>query len=248
MFDDLATYYHDNVVTEFVDYRRTSEDGVAGRSRDLRRALVAATALFHVREHLPDQSALSRREAELKCPDYALLGDVVNSAKHRKLTQITPHGEPLVAVAASLSEWQVLIEYMDDEGEYRHVLKTVVVKLADGTERNLLEVMTNVINFWESILCAIGVLSTARVFTYDDPYRFRRRIECNDGRIDLEVVQGQRLLQHVKLLRFNNMLGKTEPVDLSGSTLHGEVRRLDYELEVRLKHDASGQEYSKIVT
>ncbi len=29
MFDDLSAYYHEDVVSAFVDYRDTSKDGVA---------------------------------------------------------------------------------------------------------------------------------------------------------------------------------------------------------------------------
>ena len=210
MFDDLAAYYYDNVVTEYVDYRDTSKDGVAGRSRDLRRALVAATALFHLREHLAAPGRPSRYDVEQACPDYGLLGDVVNAAKHTEITQKTPHGAPLVNRAASLAERQVLIEYSDAAGPYRHVLKTVVVKLTDGSERNLLEVMTSVINHWEVRLHALGVLTSARSFAYEDPHRFRKRSECNGGRLDLDVVQGQRLFLSVQLLRFNPTTGKTE--------------------------------------
>ena len=247
MFDDLAAYYHENVVTEFVDYRDTSKDGVAGRSRDLRRALVAATALFHLREHLPTSSAISRRDVEQQSPDYALLGDAVNSAKHKELTQNTPHGAPLVNQAASLSERQVLIEYNDDAGSYRHAIKTVIIKLADGSERNILEVMTNVINHWESRLHTLGVLTSARVFSYENPIRRRTRSECNGGRLDLEIVQGQRFLQSMQLLRFNDVTGKAEPVDLTGATIRGAICKPSYEFEVSLTHDASGKEFKKSV-
>lgn len=247
MFDDLAAYYHDNVVTEFVDYRATSNDGVAGRSRDLRRALVAATALFHLREHLPTPGAPSRGDVEQQCPDYALLGDVVNAAKHREITHGTPHGAPLVNRAASLVERQVIIEYNDVAGPYQHALKTVVVKLADGSERNLLEVMTNVINHWESHLNVLGVLTSARVFSYEDPNRFRARSECNHGRIDLEIVKGLRFLQNVQLFRFDETLGKALPVDLTGATIRSRIYKPAYEFEVSLTHDASGKEFKKTV-
>ena len=247
MFDDLAAYYYDNVVTEFVDYRDTCKDGVAGRSRDLRRALVAATALFHLREHLPTSSAMSRRDVEQQCPDYALLGDVVNSAKHKKITQNTPHGAPLVNQAASLSERQVLIEYNDAAGSYRHAIKTVIVRLADGSERNLLEVMTNVINHWESRLHTLGVLASATVFSYEDPNRRRARSECNGGRLGLEIVQGLRFVQSMQLLRFNEATGKAEPVDLTGATIRGAIYKPSYEFEISLTHKASGKEFKKSV-
>lgn len=96
MFDDIAAYYHEAVVAAFVEYRDTSKNGLAGRSRDLRGALAAASALFHLREHLPSPIALSRAAVERLCPDYALLGDVVNASKHKSLLNNTPHGAPLV--------------------------------------------------------------------------------------------------------------------------------------------------------
>lgn len=148
MFDNLTPYYHENVVSSYMAYRDINKDSAAGCSRDLREALTAANALFHLREHLPN-GTLSRRQAEDLCSDYALLGDVVNASKHKSLTGNTPHGAPLVNDTASLGEQILLIEYEDDDGIYRYKEKTVVVNLVDGTKRNLFEVLTNVLNFWE---------------------------------------------------------------------------------------------------
>ncbi|MFZ4703466.1 MAG: hypothetical protein ACOYMG_25775 [Candidatus Methylumidiphilus sp.] len=164
MFDDLVAYYHENVVAAFVAYRETSKDGIAGRSRDIREALIAANALFHFREHLPGRP-LSRADVERQCADYALLGDIANTAKHKEITQNTPHGAPLVSDAEKLAEKILVIEYEDSEGVYRCTQKTVIATLADGTERNLLEVLTNVINFWEAYsgpLCQDSLLPNLR--------------------------------------------------------------------------------------
>ena len=247
MFDDLAAYYHENVVSSFVAYRGISKDGVAGRSRDLRDALIAATALFHLREHLPT-AAPSRAYVERLCPDYALLGDVVNAAKHKSLNGKTPHGPPFVNDAANLSEQLVFIEYEDVAGTYRYVQKTVLVKLADGSERNLLEVLTNVINFWEQHMLSLGVLSAARTFAYDGDIRARTRAECEANRLDFEIVQGQRFLQTMRLLRFDNKTGKAEPIDLTGSKLNFSIYRPKFDVEASLTHDASGKVFKTTIT
>ena len=248
MFDDLAAYYHENVVSSFVAYRDISKGGVAGRSRDLRDALIAATALFHLREHLPT-GAPSRSDVERLCPDYALLGDVVNAAKHKSLTAKTPHGPPLVTDAANLGEQLVFIEYEDDAGTYRYVQKTVVVKLADGSERNLLEVLTNVINFWEQQMVSLGVLSTPRTFAYDGDVRARTRAECEANRLDFEIVKGLRFHQTMRLLRFNNKTGKAEPIDLTGSKLNFRIYRpQQFDVELSLTHDASGKVFKTTIT
>lgn len=248
MFDDLTAYYHEDVVSAFVDYRDTSKDGVAGRSRDLRGALIAATALFHLREHLPKTETMSRADVERLCPDYALLGDVVNAAKHKSLTNKTPHGTPLVNDATGLGEQLVVIEYEDAAGTYRYVQKTVVVKLADGSERNLLEVLTNVINYWEQHMLSLGILTSARTFAYDGDIRARSRVECEANRLDFELVRGQRFLQTMRLLRFNIKTGKAEPIDLTEYKLNFQIYRPKFDIELSLTHDASGKELKKTIT
>jgi hypothetical protein len=247
MFDDLAAYYHENVVSSFVAYRDVSNDGVAGRSRDLRNALVAATALFHLREHLP-VGGPSRADVERRCPDYALLGDLVNAAKHKSLTAKTPHGAPLVNDATDLVEQLAFIEYEDSAGTYRYVQKNVVVKLADGTERNLLEVLTNVVNFWEQHMLSVGVLLTARTFMHDSDVRARTRAECEENRLNFEVIQGQRFLQTMHLMRFNYKTGKADPIDLTGSKLNFRIHRPQFDIELSLTHDASGKAFKRTIT
>ena len=242
MFDDLTAYYHENVVSSFIEYRDICNDGVAGRSRDLRAALTAATALFHLREHLPTGS-LSRAAVECLCPDYALLGDVVNASKHKALNSMTPHGAPLVTDAENLGEQLIFIEYEDDAGAYRYVQKVVVVKLTDGSERNLLEILTNVINFWEGHMLTLGVLSKARVFEHDADIRYRTRSECETNWLNFELVQGHRFHQTMRLLRFDKATGKAKPIDLSGSKVKFRIYKPKYDIELSLTHDATGKTF-----
>lgn len=247
MFDDLAAYYHENVVAAFVAYRETSKDGVAGRSRDLREAIVAATALFHLREHLPTPGAPSRAEVERQCADYALLGDVVNAAKHKSVTQNTPHGAPLVSDAEKLMERLLVLEYEDSEGVYRCTQKAVIAMLADGTERNLLEVLTSVMNFWEGHLHGLGVLSKQRTFVFEPQVRYRTRAECEQIRLDFQIVQGHRFKQSIQLLKFDAGTGQARPIDLTGAELNFRIYKPRFDFDVSLKHEASGKEYTKTI-
>jgi hypothetical protein len=247
MFDDLAAYYHENVVAAFIAYRETSKDGVAGCSRDLREAMIAATALFHLRDHLPTPGAPSRGKVERRCPDYALLGDVVNAAKHKTISQNTPHGAPLLTDAERLTEKIVVIEYEDAQGAYRCTQKAVFAKLADGTERNLLEVMTNIMNFWEGHLHSLGVLSTQRTFVFEPQVRYRTRAECEQIRLDFQLVQGHRFKQSMQLLRFDASTGQAIPIDLTGSTMNFRIYKPRLDFEVSLRHEATGKEYIRAV-
>ena len=231
MFDDLAAYYYENVVLPFVEFRKLSGASSSGQSQDLRSALVSASSLFHLREHLPPAirsgRTLKRSDVESLCPEYALLGDVVNASKHKTLTGGTPHGDPFITDANSLSEQILVIEYLDEEGSYRHVQKFVKIKLADGSEHNLLEVMTSVINFWERYLFSIGVLSKTRTFTHDSDVRFRRREECGDGHHDLKIIPGVRF--HLSIHSFQRL-------------------NCHRKREVCAIHHASGVKYRKWIT
>jgi hypothetical protein len=248
VFDDLATYYHEQVVSTFLAYRDISNDGVSGRNRDLRRALEAATALFHLREHLPSGGKLSRADVEQLCPDYALLGDVVNVAKHRELNGQTPHGAPLITSAENLDEELTIIEYTDEIGPYRYVQKSVIVKLDNGSERDLLEVLTNVINFWEAHLATLGAVSAARTFKHNHDIHPRTRAECEAIRTDFECVQGLRFQQRMRLLRFDNSTGKATPIDLTGAQFSARIYRPKFEVDLTLARKADGKEFKTTIT
>ncbi len=114
MFDDLAAYFYENVALAFTTYRDIRNDRVHGRSKDLRAALVAAAALFHFHEHIPAPRKETRAAIAAKCPDFDLLGDIVNASKHRDLTQ----GNPRVNSAEDIYEQVVLASFEDAEGEY----------------------------------------------------------------------------------------------------------------------------------
>lgn len=243
MFDDFSSYYGENVIDAYVAYRQTSEDGVAGRSRDLREAIVAATALFHLREHLPTGITISRADVEKLCPDYGLLGDLVHAAKHSTVNRPTPHGPPLVTRARDLREQILLIEYEDNAGAYRFIQKQVVVALTDGSERALIDLLTNVLNFWESWLAPTGLLPAARVFRHNGEVRYRSRDECTKAQLGFEMVQGRRFMQSMRLLRWNPATSCAEPVDLTGANLRFRIYRPKFEFEVTLAHAASGKEY-----
>ena len=103
----------------------------------------------------------------------------------------------------------------------------------------------NVVNFWEKHLHLLGVLSQARTFVFDPSIRFRTRKECDQIRLDLELVQGHRFKQQLQLLKFDKSTGLASPIDLTGTQMHFRVYKPRIEIEVFLKHEATGQEFSR---
>lgn len=239
MFDDLTVYYSENVVSPFCEHVGATQNGRAGRSRDLRSALAVCSALFHFREHLPTPP--SRTEVEKACPDYGLLADVVNTSKHRQAKHATPHGPALLSDATKLFEEIVIVECADDLGTFSYSIKTTVVELKDRSKRDLLEASTNVINFWERYLASRGLQPAARHFVYSDPIRPRTRTECEGTRLDFEVVQGERFRQRFHLARFDKD-GLPMQVDLRQSQVTFRVFKPPrFTIDLALESDGGGE-------
>ena len=248
MFDDLTAYYHENVVSAYIDYRTIKRSGTAGRSRDIRSAVIAASALFHLREHLPEPIRPTRTAMEKLCPEYGLLGDIVNAAKHKSISQKTPHGSPVVTDATQIAEQISITEYMDEKGTYSFDEKNVIVKLVDGSERDLFEVFTIVMNYWEQFLFSVGVLSSTRTFSLPSDKQPKTRAECEENRLDFEIVQGHRFHQSMRLQRFNYKTGAVEPRDLTGAQVRFKIYKPNYEIDLSLTHNASSKEFRKTIT
>ena len=248
MFDDLHAYFYENVRVAYRELKERLAEPRSGRSIDLRLAVGACEALFHLREHLPDIHSLSRAEAEARCPDLALVGDIANVSKHRTVTRPTPHGTPLVTSATQLKELVSITQYEDAAGEYRCVSKQVVAELADGTLKDVMRALTNVLNYWESYLAEIGVLNAATAHAYDDGLGLRPR-PPNAAGPTLEILQGVRFRQKFRLMKFNPDTGRAEPMALpEGAQVRMQIReRQRYEFGITLRHDQSGREFTRTV-
>ncbi len=248
MFDDFAAYFYENVVRSFNEHHRTKASGVAGGSNDIRTAMAAASALFHLREHLPQSFAMSRSKAERLCADYGVLGDIANTAKHRALDAATPHGAPLVRSAADLKEEIVITEYCDQEGAYKHVEKRVTAELTDGTTRDVLDVLTNVMNFWQTYLHDKGVIAKPRIYAVESVQQPRPRTEANE-RLDFEIIPGVRFAGTMLLQKYNYATSKVELIDTTGGaaqlTVH--VPQQQYQFDLSITHEPSGTTLKRTV-
>lgn len=212
MFDDFEAYFHENVWDGYRNYSKVKKSLKAGKSNDLNTALIAASAIFHLREHLPREKSQSYASIVQRCPDYELLGNVVNASKHHILTQ---RKNALINGAKDLSEAFISTTYKDELGEYQHVEKSVFIKLKDGTERDLFEVITNVMNMWLSFLHGLGLIKFIKQIDIHDQELPRRT--KHSGKLNLTVIQGLRMKHEFRLQRYNYETCKIEPVDLTNS-------------------------------
>jgi hypothetical protein len=150
--------------------------------------------------------------------------------------------------ATQIQEQIVLTEYQDEQGPYWWIEKVVVVKLPDGIVRDLLDVMTEVMNFWQQHLGALGVIAKPRIYEAPEDKHPKSRAECERSRLDLEMVQGLRFNQVLSLRRYNYETGTVKPMDLSGSQLRSYIYEPGYQLNFSLRNDASGKEFTRSIS
>jgi len=242
MFDDLATHFYEHVVRSLEDYLNVKNSDKAGRSRDIHAAINAATPLYHLREHLPSPYNLTWEMVNSRCPDYSLLGDIVNASKHSTLTR----GSPQVINAAQIFELLVNTEYLDAQGPFFWIEKIVLVKLANGTERDVLEVLINVMNFWQDYLHAIGTIQKSVKYTVPVVAQPRLRADCAAGHLDFEAVKGLRFKQTHRLQKFNYTTGKIELKDMTGKHLQFTLSKpATMEMDLTLKNESLGKEFKR---
>ncbi len=232
----LLRYFVSTFVTAYEEYLAAGLKRSSGRSRDLRAAIVAAEALYHFREHLPGGKPPSRSAIAKLCPDYNLVADVTNLAKHRRLTK----GRPQLQSIEDIEELIVTTEYKDERGAYRHCEKVIMLKLRDGSQRDLRGVLTNVINFWIDELGHKGLARKRPHFALTATKEPRARSECDDRELTLEILQGLRFRQIFKLQQYNYDTGRVEPIDLTGNHARFTIRKPSYELAFSLTHQATG--------
>src|SRR5262245_16191168 len=121
MYDDLATLFHDDVLSAYRAYIDERETRASGRHQLLSKAVNLSRALFHFREHLnhlQPADGMKREEVEAACPDNCLIGDVANASKHGSVQNRTPHGDPLLMSAGDVYEVTVVTHFEDADGPY----------------------------------------------------------------------------------------------------------------------------------
>ncbi|MFM7190015.1 MAG: hypothetical protein ACKOX2_04230, partial [Microcystaceae cyanobacterium] len=159
-----------------------------GRNDCLRLATIVCTNCYHFREHLKGYGYnFSVNFLKEKCEDYMIVRDITNLAKHHQITQYTP----LVSSINNIYEYLHAILYEDSIGPYYHYQVKVSVKLITGKDRDVLSIITNLLNMWTEILVSQDILNINIHFNYINKIFFSRD-EANKNLPLLKIKQGVR--------------------------------------------------------
>ncbi len=229
MFSNTRKYYLENVIpsyAEFIDYRNSNE---YGQDQLLRKGIVAATSLFHLREHIPVNIRPSKSNLKSRFPYFGLAGDIANVSKHSKITQDNPR----ISRATQIYEVMRLIFFSDDDGEYVASQLDVIVKLDDGSELLLITILDNVMSMWNDILDSLGIIEKI-TRPMLDINQVISRSQAGLREANLSILKGEDLQLNYLVQRFNNTKGIIEPMDISNMKFEFRIYSLPESVPIHL--------------
>lgn len=228
--------------TSFKTYSKRHNIPRAGISENLKLSINYATVLNHLKEHIPKEKQKTKKKLLEICPDYKLLADVVNVSKHKNIS----NDSPLVSRAENIYEAIVITEYKDKHGPFRHIENTVCVKLDDGSERILHDILINVLNMWLVELNQLGIIGSKKPIKLMTA-RLPRR-STNSGKLNFSIIQGVRFTQVMKMQKYNYDKRCIEPIDITNSQFKLNIYASLFECSLTLKKPDNNEDITVTIS
>ena len=199
-----------------------------GENQLVAKGIDAANLLFHIREHVPSSDRPSRTELQRQYPDYGLVADIANAAKHRLLDR----NNPRISDASQIGEIMVVTEYRDDQGVYTSAQAKVRVKLDDGSEHDLAQLLHSVFSMWCIQLQSLGIGNFKNPEgSWSDSHV--ERIDAKDAPI--EQLSGEARKLSFEFRVFDYSAGISKPRDLTGSSVSMNVYKYPESVPITLQ-------------
>lgn len=182
--EQLAKRYYQFLEGPYVNYYNLRSKNRTGHEKAA--AMAAAKDIYHFREWLP--TPLNDFNTVIAaCPDYGLLGDVTVVDKHFEQNKKNKYREPLLKSKDDIQEVDIVTWYNDAHGSYHNQQQAVLLRLQAGPmtgyRRDILSVLTNVINYWIDVLHENGMIRDNQHFPFVEanyvPREAARRIHFN---------------------------------------------------------------------
>ncbi len=235
MFEDIRSYFVRNVLANYKDFRKQIKSRVYGLDSDVRLALNVASPLYHMREHIPKNHRKSRSEISKECPEYDLLGDIVNASKHKELNQ----NKPKLKKASAIKETLVSTEYEDEEGKFHDIEKKVYAILDSGEEIDLQKILLTVINFWIDELKTIGI-SYRKFNPIIKKTPLSRTSLENPPKLDLQAIRGEKFDFQMRFMKYDYQKGKIIPKDISNHDFNLKIYRPEFTGAISMRNKKTG--------
>ncbi|SFD72323.1 hypothetical protein [Spirosoma endophyticum] len=188
MFESILSQFLLDVIPAYKEYISINNNAILDNGADIRKGLEASVSLYHFGEHYAQclnqdfKKVVKPRLVNL-CTDYSLLGNVADVRKHRFLDRQNPK----FLSANSMIEKYIITKYNDESGEYQDTEKSIEITLIDGVKRQLMDVLTNVMNMWYAELYNENII---KKIEYHSNYVYGVRQKKNRNAVkDVELHQ-----------------------------------------------------------
>ncbi|NID08929.1 hypothetical protein [Fibrivirga algicola] len=196
---DITTRFKLKINTLYNEYLALRSSSILELRKDLFKSEEFAIACYHFGESLAmyfynrDSSSTDSKayvdnfikEIKVNCFEFALLEDIANVSKHDTLSQKKSY-----RAASSITQMNEVIYYItfkDELGEYSHIEKGVSVILNDGSTKDVLDIMTSVMNMWYKLLYKHNLIRNIRVYEHSESAIIPRNLSNNLTK-DIEIV------------------------------------------------------------
>jgi hypothetical protein len=214
MFENERKYFVENVITSYKEYFDHRKSNKWGENQLLRKGMNAANALFHFRDHLPAHIRPSKNSLKGEYPDYGILADIANAAKHK----IIHNDNPRVSNASQVYEVLTSTFFTDEHGEYSFPQLEVYVKLDDGSEINFSELLHSVMSMWLNNL-RIWKIIDIQPFPEVGANEIVSRDDAEKRSADLQITRGEDYHWNFRIRKYNYDKKMIEPMDLTGASV-----------------------------
>lgn len=211
MFENPRKYYFENVIPSYLDFIEHRKSNEWGQEQLLRKGIIAATSLFHFREHIPENIRPTKSQLKRQYPEYGLVGDITNASKHNVIS----HDSPLISSANQICEEMRLIFFADNDGKYLAPQLEIVVRLDNGTEFLLVKILFNVLVMWDQILDNLGIVKRA-IRSPININEIISREQANCRRSNLVIMKGEDQKLKYQIQELNNITGEIIDLDITG--------------------------------
>ncbi len=230
MYGDVRKLFIESIMFMVDDLINFYETGGFGKNQLLIKAVNVATALYHLREHLPSQFLMTRSQVESLCSDYGLLGDIVNLSKHHKLDR----GNPQISSSSQIIEQIEITNYSDDQGDYFYPQLEIILELDDRSRKYLIDVILSVYEFWYNKFEDFGIAKFSKQIPHIER-GYKTRIESEQKQIDFSIISGETFNLNLQIFNWLDNEKTRRPMDLSGHSMELQVRELPESVPITIK-------------
>lgn len=231
MFENTRKYVIEYVLPsyqEFIEHRSSNE---WGENQLLRKGINTAIALFHLREQIPANIRPTKNALKSQYQAYGLIADIANVAKHHVITKDNPR----ISNASQIFEEMVITMFADEQGQYFSPQLEVFVKLDDGTEIKLINILYNVMCMWRDVLDSLGIINlrTIEPLAIDQPIS---RDEANRrSKSNMRITRGEAYKWQYQMMKYNYVNNTSEPMDVTGMDFQFKIFEIPKQIPIHIQ-------------